>query len=98
MAHQMRHFRQVFHEVMEFTMAESPFDCMDDPLPSLKHFLPRKPGARFKSWLQFHGWMSEEAKKTSSPDCVFGLETIVEYLIDKLRSPEGPFDGVLCFS
>jgi hypothetical protein len=42
--------------------------------------------------------MSEEAKKTSSPDCVFGLETIVEYLIDKLRSPEGPFDGVLCFS
>ena len=31
MEYQMRHFRQVFEEVMEFTVINAPFDCEDDP-------------------------------------------------------------------
>jgi hypothetical protein len=63
LAHQMRHFRQVFNEVMDFHMLDAPFDCQDAPKAALKHFLPRKSKACFKSWLKFHGWLPEEEKK-----------------------------------
>ena len=98
MEYQMRHFRAVFHEVMEFTIVNAPFDCEDAPPRELqKKFFPEQPSAKFKSWLKFHSWLPTEEKKYESPDVVFGHEECVDYLVDIMRS-EGPFDGVLCFS
>jgi hypothetical protein len=54
----MRHFRQVFHEVMEFTMINAPFECKDEPPKELRRFIPQNSeDARFKSWLLFHSWL-----------------------------------------
>ena len=97
MEYQMRHFRQVFNEVMEFTVVDAPFDCPEEPPKELKRFLPPVEGARLKSWFQFHSWRTEAEQRSSSPDCVFGLEQVVAFIIDVLKN-QGPFDGVLCFS
>lgn len=70
----MRHFRQVFNEVMEFTVLDAPFICQEDPPKELKRFLSPKEGGKLRSWFQFHGWRSKSLQQTSSPDCVFGLE------------------------
>jgi len=51
MEYQMRHFRQVFNEVMDFVIVDAPFECKDEPYKELKRFLPKREGARFKSWL-----------------------------------------------
>ncbi len=40
MEYQMRHFRQVFHEVMEFIVVDAPFKCMDEPPKELRRFMP----------------------------------------------------------
>ena len=95
----MRHFRQVFHEVMDFTIINAPFECEDaPPRPLQKKFLPYgDKSARFKSWLKFHSWLPSDEQKFESPDVVFGHEESVDYLVDVLKS-QGPFDGVLCFS
>jgi hypothetical protein len=63
----------------------------------MKRFLPTH-DAHFKSWLKFYGWGTEEEKKTKVPNCVHGLEEVTQYLIDILKGPKGPFDGVLGFS
>ena len=36
MEYQMRHFRQVFHEVMEFTVVDAPFESNEEP-PKEEH-------------------------------------------------------------
>ena len=80
----MRHFRQVFHEVMEFTVINAPFECEDNPPRELqKKFLSEQdPNQKFKSWLKFHSWLPTDEQKFESPDVVFGHEEIVDYLID----------------
>lgn len=92
MEYQMRHFRQVFHEVMEFTVINAPFESNDEPPKQLKRFL-RTPDSKFKSWLVFH----QKDNQNTSPDCVYGLEQVVAYLAEVMRS-QGPFDGILAFS
>ena len=36
--YQMRHFRQVFHEVMEFVIIDAPFECQDEAPRELSRF------------------------------------------------------------
>ena len=94
MEYQMRHFRQVFGEVMEFVIVDAPFRSQEKPEKALLRFLPEC--GYFVSWLKFHSWKNDD-NHTSGPNVVYGLEEMVEYLIDILRI-QGPFDGVLCFS
>ena len=75
MRYQMRHFRQVFDEVMEFTFVNAPFECDEDPPKELLRFLPANSGGanssartKFRTWLRF--------KSGSSTDCVYGLEEV----------------------
>lgn len=89
----MRHFRQVFHEVMEFTVVDAPFICDDAPPRELMRFL-QQGNDRFRSWLKFSNW---EKSENLSPDCVYGLEESTKFIGDVLRK-QGPFDGVLAFS
>lgn len=35
MDHQMRHFKQVFSEVMDFVVVDAPFKCEDKPIKEL---------------------------------------------------------------
>ena len=97
MEHQMRHFKQVFSEVMDFVVIDAPFTCHDPPVKELKRFMEH-PTQKFRSWLVFHQDLDAKEKENSSPDIVTGLETVVEHLISVLKGPEGPFDGVLAFS
>ena len=90
----MRHFRQVFHEVMEFTVVDAPFEAYEEIPKELKRFL-QHPDAKFKSWLKFPKKRGDSEQ--TSPDCVYGLEEIVKFLGDILRQ-QGPFDGILAFS
>ena len=62
MEYQMRHFRQVFHEVMDFTLVNAPFECIDDPPRELrkKFIFPNNPNQKFKSWLKFHQWLPQQ--------------------------------------
>jgi hypothetical protein len=39
MEYQMRHFRQVFFEVMDFTVVDAPFECEEAPPKELKRFI-----------------------------------------------------------
>jgi hypothetical protein len=73
MEYQMRHFRQVFHEVMEFTVVDAPFESNEEPPKELKRFL-QNPDAKFKSWLIFP---KKRDSEQTSPDCVYGLEDVV---------------------
>lgn len=94
----MRHFRQVFHEVMEFTMINAPFECKDEPPKELRRFIPQNSeDARFKSWLLFHSWLQQDEQVGATPDCVYGLEKVTQFLGDFLAQQE-PFDGILAFS
>ena len=97
MEYQMRHFRLVFGEVIDFEIIDAPFECQEPPVEEMKRFLPNR-DAHFKSWLKFYGWGTEEEKKTKVPNCVYGLEEATQYIIDVLKGPKGPFDGVLGFS
>ena len=90
---QMRHFRQVFHEVIDFVFIDAQFECPEEPVKELKRFL--EPGhSHFRSWLKFPQWNKDQRQ---SPDVVTGLEEAVEYLADVMKS-QGPFDGVWAFS
>ena len=93
----MRHFKQIFSEVMEFVLIDAPFKCQDEPMRETKKFLDT-PSSHFKQWLIFHQQLSAEEKAYSAPDIVTGLEEATQYLVDVLKGPDGPFDGVLCFS
>ena len=97
MEHQMRHFRQVFSEVMDFVVIDAPFPCADPPMKELKRFLEH-PNQTFRSWLVFYQDLAAAEQAVSSPDIVSGLEEVVDYLVKVLNGPDGPFDGVLCFS
>ena len=94
----MRHFRLVFNEVIDFEIINGPFDCKEDPYAEMRQFLTTE-DAHFKQWLKFYSGATEEEKeKLGDPNVVFGLEEVTEYLIDILKGPKGPFDGVLGFS
>ena len=47
MEHQMRHFKQIFSEVMEFVLIDAPFKCQDEPMRETKKFLDT-PSSHFK--------------------------------------------------
>jgi hypothetical protein len=83
--------------VIDFTVIDGPFACPDEPVRDLERFLEGSQ-MRFRAWLKFYRELSPEEKVFSSPDVVTGLEDVTEYLIEKLRGVDGPFDGVLCFS
>mmetsp|Transcript_27560 Transcript_27560/g.36829 ORF Transcript_27560/g.36829 Transcript_27560/m.36829 type:complete len:154 (-) Transcript_27560:366-827(-) len=90
----MRHFKQVFNEVMDFVVVDAPLECPSDPPRELKRFLTSSGRSHFRSWLKFAQWTPE---LNLDPDTVYGLEEVVAFLVDVLKS-QGPFDGVLCFS
>ena len=94
MEYQMRHFRQVFSEVIDFVVIDAPFETPDEPPRELRKFLEPSGRTRFRSWLKFASWDSET---NHSPDVVYGLEEVVEYLVEVMKT-QGPFDGVLAFS
>ena len=52
MGYQMRHFRQVFSEVMDFVVIDGPFECESEPLKELRRFLDGQNRTRFKEWLR----------------------------------------------
>ena len=55
MEYQMRHFRQVFNEVIDFVIVDAPFECPGAPPKELERLLaPDR--TNFKSWLKFPGW------------------------------------------
>jgi len=89
----MRHFRQVFNEVIDFVIIDAPFECPDEPLRELQRFLAEG-RTHFRSWLKFPTW---EKGLGLSPDVVYGLEDAVQYLVEKMKT-EGPFDGMMSFS
>ena len=86
----MRHFRQVFSEVLDFTVEDGPFEVPDLPLAELKRFLTDG-RTKFRSWLKL------PRLETEPPNVAYGLEESVDYLVNILRT-HGPFDGVLAFS
>lgn len=78
----MRHFRQVFNEVMEFVVVDAPLECPDEPPKELKRFL--RPGrTHFRSWLKFSSW---EPELELSPEVVYGLEEVVSFLADVCKT------------
>lgn len=89
MEYQMRHFRQVFHEVMDFQTLDAPFECREPPPKELMRFMGKN--QRFRSWLIFH------QPNGNAADCVSGLEQATECLCSFLKT-HGPFDGILAFS
>lgn len=91
--HQMRHLRQVFSEVMDFVDIDAPFECPEKPPAELQRFL-KNGRTKLRSWLKFASW---DEKQRLSPNVVFGLEEVVEYLAEVMKT-QGPFDGVICFS
>ena len=93
MEYQMRHFKQVFNEVIDFEVIDAPFECPVEPPRELQRFLAED-RTHFMSWLKFSEWNQEAGL---SPDIVYGLEEVVEYLVSVLKT-HGPFDGVLAFS
>ena len=89
----MRHFKQVFSEVIDFEVIDAPFECPAEPPRELQRFLAED-RTHFRSWLKFSEWNQEVGL---SPDVVYGLEEVVDYLVGVLRT-QGQFDGVLAFS
>ena len=86
----MRHFRQVFHEVMDFTVVDAPFECDEAAPKELKRFITENnKSGKFRTWLKF--------PKQQPNDCVYGLEEVTSFLSDLLRQ-QGPFDGIIVFS
>ena len=47
--------------MIEFVFIDGPFDCPDS-VPGLAKFLPEGE-TKFKAWLQFHSWATEDAQK-----------------------------------
>ncbi len=79
-------------------MINAPFECKDEPPKELRRFIQQNSDdARFKSWLLFQSWLKQDEQATSTPDCVYGLERVTQFLSDFLAQQE-PFDGILAFS
>lgn len=81
----MRHFKQVFGEVMDFVLVDAPFECHDSPLPGTSRFANYE-GAKFRAWLMFYEHLSQEDKSVITPDIVSGLEKSVEFLINVIKT------------
>lgn len=78
MEYQMRHFRQVFNEVIDFVAVDAPFECPGAPPRELKRLLA--PGrSNFKSWLKFPGWQ-QDGSENIGPNEVLGLEEVTQYM------------------
>ena len=82
MEYQMRHFRQVFNEVIDFVIVDAPFECPEEPLMELRRFLIDGK-THFRSWLKFAAW---DQSLGLSPDVVYGLEEVVAYLADVMKN------------
>ena len=91
----MRHFREAYGSVIDFTLIEAPFECQQDPEPSLEKFLGQN--KRFRSWFDLKDWATDEKKSKGPCKMAYGLEENVKYIAAFIEK-EGPFDGVLCFS
>jgi len=63
MEYQMRHFRLVFGEVIDFEIIDAPFECQEPPIEATKRFLTGHSRNKFKSWLKFHSWYDPEEKR-----------------------------------
>ena len=61
----------------------------------MKKFLPADE-IYFRNWAKYD--LTADKKTPRIPPLVYGIEESVNYLIDILRQPQGPFDGVLTFS
>ena len=79
----MRHFRQVFSEVMDFVVVDAPHECPDEPPRELKRFLAHSGRTHYRSWLKFASW---EPESELSPEVVFGLQESVGFLVDALKT------------
>jgi hypothetical protein len=83
---------------MEFVVVDAPFKCMDEPPKELRRFMPQnQENCRFRSWFLFPTWGESDRAQNLSPECVYGLEEVSNFLADFLEK-QGPFDGVLAFS
>jgi acyl-CoA-binding protein len=51
----------MYENMIEFVFIDGPFDCPDS-VPGLTKFLPEGE-TKFKAWLQFHSWATEDAQK-----------------------------------
>lgn len=53
--YQMRHFKQVFSEVMDFEVIDAPFECPEEAPSDLRRFLAED-RTHFRSWFKFSSW------------------------------------------
>lgn len=65
-------------------MIDAPFECPEEAPRELQRFL--KDGrTNFRSWLKFPNWQ-QDGGVALAPDVVFGLEEVVEYLADIMKT------------
>ena len=91
----MKDFKKVFGEQIAFTFVDGPFQSPQKPTEEMKKFLPADE-IYFRHWAKYD--LTADKKTPRIPPLVYVIEESVNYLIDILRQPQGPFDGVLTFS